>query len=360
MTNPKSPIARRVPRIVSLAGLAIFVGLVIWGGQDALERVRSSDPFFLFLAFGVTGLWTLVGALRWQIWCNALAGRAVCSTRRYYSIFIAAAAISQIVPPAIGNLGGRPVIYSLTTGESLPRAFVASLLDNICDVGMFMLMAIPAALGLWGIIPYSASLWAMGGIVLAGLLVLWLARWRGVTLLKSLVAIADWLGRWPVIGLRLAQPLYQIRRSALPTPGATERIFLYSVALYALSMARQVMMMEAMRLDLAWGPFMLALPVAHMILLVGITPSALGIFEASWTSVLALAGISIEHSVTFVVGRRLYMTAFVPLWTLLGLLADVVPFQLYRQYINGASGPGRLSSGDIDLPPEGSVSQATE
>jgi uncharacterized protein (TIRG00374 family) len=359
MANPKSPIARPVSRIVSLVGLAVFVGLVVWGGQDALERVRASDPFFLFLAFAATGVWTLVGALRWQTWCNALAGRKVCSTRRYYSIFIAAAAISQIVPPAIGNLGGRPVIYSLTTGESLPRAFVASLLDNICDVAVFMLMAIPAALGLWGVISYSTSLSIMLGLVLVGLAALRLARGRGMTMLKALGQVANWVGGVPVVGPRLAGALQHIGRSTLPTPGATERIFLYSVLLYSLSMTRQVMMMEAMRLDLPWAPFMLALPVAHMILLVGITPSALGIFEASWTGVLAWAGLSIEQGVSFVVGRRLYMTAFVPLWTILGLFADIVPFQVYQRHINGSPGGGRAMPREA-LTPDTSSPQATE
>jgi uncharacterized protein (TIRG00374 family) len=328
--------------LVSLIGLVIFGVLVVWGGPAAWERVRTSDPVFLALTFIAVGLWIGVGTLRWQTWCNALAGRWVCSTRRYYSIFIAAAAINQLIPPVVGNLGSRPLIYSLVTGERLGQAFIASLLDNVCDLAVFALMAIPAFLGLAGIVSYPVSLLLMGAMVAAGFVVLRLARWRHITMLTVLARFAGRVSRLPRVGPRLARPLQQLRRSTLPTPGATERIYWYSVSLYALSLMRQVTMMEAMRLDMPWLPLILAVPVAHMVLLVSLTPSALGIFELGWTGVLTWAGIAPDASVTFVVGRRLYMTAIIPIWAAIGLLADATPFRTYRRRWAARAQPDEL------------------
>ena len=96
-------------------------------------------------------------------------------------------------------------------------------------------------------------------------------------------------------------------------------------------MARLVWIADALSLKIPWPWLVLGLPIAQLSLLLTLTPGALGTFELGWYGVLALGGVKSETILAFLIGRRLYTAAFIPIWALVGVVLDRKSFAVYQR-----------------------------
>jgi uncharacterized protein (TIRG00374 family) len=316
--------SRPSSKALNLVGVLIFALILIWGGREPWERVLTGVPHYVLATFLTTGAWTLLGAARWCTLGEAVADGAVCSRRRFYACHVVATAFGQIASPLIGSLGGRPALLSLSAGWSFKRALLSSLLDKAFDLLLIGVLLGPALLILARVLSPEQGLAAMGVAIIIGFVGLWLTYKHGKPAMW-LARVWEWLLRLPLVGRRLAGPVYRLSQLVLPNSHTTGRAYLLTLLMYGLLMLRLVCVAEALRLEIPWLWLVVGLPIAQLSLLLSLIPGALGTFELGWYGVLALAGVESETILAFLIGRRLYTTVFIPIWALIGVILDRKP-----------------------------------
>jgi len=329
---------------LQLLSLALF-GLILWsGGVETWQHVLSGAPEDILIAFLLGGAANMLSATRLQLVAHSVAGRELASWRRFYYLNMTARAIGLVVPRSLSTLGGKSVALR-ALGVSLKRAVWIVMMDNLFDLMLLGVLAVPALFFLQGGVSLGGFIALVLGLTLALAGGLW---W--VTASGRLLPFIRWASALrPFSKLRAGSfgkltatsPATSTRggtrggRAGFDPEGATDLLPPRSTALRVLGLSvllngalavRFYYIARAVGVVYPWLIFVAGFPITQLSLVLAVTPGALGLFDAGWYGVLLLGGVPHQEALTFVIAQRAYVFLFVLVWagfsTLLSLTVE--------------------------------------
>jgi uncharacterized membrane protein YbhN (UPF0104 family) len=305
---------------LQLLSLAFF-GLILWsGGMETWQQVLSGAAGDILVAFLLGGAANMLSATRLRLVAHSVAGRELASWRRFYYLNMTARALGLVVPRSLSTLGGKSVALR-ALGVSLKRAVWTVMMDNLFDLVLLGVLAVPALFFLkGGVSPGGFIALALGlTLTLAG--GLWWATVAGRRL-----PLSRWLGRVPWLASALHLDLESATSDLLPTRSTALRALGLSLLLNSILATRFYYIARAVEVTYPWLIFAAGFPITQLSLVLAVTPGGLGLFDAGWYGVLLLGGVFHQEALTFVVAQRAYIFVFVLVWagfsTLLSLTIE--------------------------------------
>ena len=313
-------------RLIWLAvGVALFLGLVWYGGTSDLSRVLEANPSWLVGAFASTVFLTVFWTRRWGLLANKLSDSSAVSGWWYYHCLILSRAVSLFVPESIGAFGTGTVSLRFSGGVPMTIGLYSLVLDRLFDLLTAVTLAVPAllfVLGIWPAIPSYAlyiSILGLLGVILE-------VKHRTITiwLLKSY----SWLIRVgagiPVIGSRL-QPLeiHEEDLESLLTAQDARKLYFSNLGKLLFVVLRWYSLAMAFRLPVSFAWILFGSSVVQISRIFSVTPGSLGVLEAGWYAVLSLKGIDSSLIIAFLIGQRVFISTFVLILAVITQLVTV-------------------------------------
>jgi len=304
---------------LQLLSLVLF-GIILWlGGPEAWQQLLAGDREDILAAFLLIGLASMLSATRLRLMAHSVAGQELASWRRFYYLNMTARALGLVVPRSLSTVAGKSVALR-TLGVSLKRSVWIVLMDNLFDLGLLGVLAVPALFFLRGGVSPVGFIALVSGLSLALAGGLWWATASG-----RLLSFIGWLRRIPRLEsvLRLGP---EVTADVVPDRSIVLQALGLSILLNGAIAACFCCIARAVGLAYPWPLFAAGFPVTQLSLLLAVTPGGLGLFDASWYGVLLLGGLSRQEALAFVIAQRAYIYIFVLVWagfgTLLSLTAE--------------------------------------
>lgn len=291
---------------LQLASFALFALLLWLAGPESWRQVFSGDLSYVVLAFLFTGAAQMLSAERLRIVGRSVSRRPVASWREIYHVAMTAQLLGLALPRGLSAIGGKAVGLR-ALGVSLKRSMAMVVLDNLFDLVVLALLAVPGLL-------FAAGHLAAGGFLLleAGLVILMVVAigWLGDGRRPPI----DWLQRIPRLGHRLHSQA-QLVLERLPDRTAAWRALFLTLTLSTALALRFYYIGRAIDVEAGWLLFVALFPVTQLSLIVAVAPGGLGVFDLSWLGLLRLAGVFEGEALAFAITQRAYITVFIFIWT---------------------------------------------
>lgn len=300
------------------------VALVLWldafhvTGTDVELLLARLHWWTVPLIFVLLAAHVGLSALRWGRIEVALGGTPQPFGRAFLS-GAWALGLGTFLPGPLANVVCRGVSNRLS-GNSGVRGAVSGGLDQIADVAIVAVFAIPAAIAF---IAHSPIVY-MAGATLAAL-----AGWKISAVLsadKALHMIQLLSNRVPRIA-----PLF--------TPGLLRKIYAISL-LRLLNLTAITLMIHVASEASTFGATLVSVPLVTLAISAAMLPGSFGVAEWSFTGVFAGFGIPSYQIAAFVLANRLILTS---LGIVIGLLAALLTIRKL-----GTASP--ISSSEMQLP----------
>lgn len=294
-------------------GLALFLGLVWYGGTSDLSRVLQADPIWLVGAFVSTVFITVFWARRWGLLASKLSGLSTVSGWWYYHCLILSRAVSLFVPESVGGLGTGTLSLRFSQGVPVTIGLYSLVLDRLFDLLTALTLAVPALLFVLGIWPAAPSC-ALYVLTLALLWVILEVRYRTIAifLLKNYSWLITLVSGIPVVGSRF-QPLdiCQEELQSLLTAQDGRKLYFNNLGKLLSVVLRWYCLALAFRLPVSFAWILFGTSLVQVSRIFGFTPGSLGVLEAGWYAVLSLGGVDGPLITAFLIGQRVLISAFV-------------------------------------------------
>ena len=301
-------------RLVWLAvGVALFLGLVWYGGTSDLSRVLEADPIWLVGAFVSTVFITVFWARRWGLLANKLSGLSTVSGWWYYHCLILSRAVSLFVPESVGAFGTGTLSLRFSSGVPMTIGLYSLVLDRLFDLLTALTLALPAilfVLRIWPAIPSYALYISILGI----LWVILEVKHRTITifLLKSYSWLITVGSDIPVIGSRF-QPLEicEEELKSLLTAQDARKLYFNNFGKLLFVVLRWYSLSLAFHLPVSFAWILFGSSIVQVSRIFSVTPGSLGVLEAGWYAVLSLGGVNGPLIIAFLIGQRVLISTFV-------------------------------------------------
>ena len=290
----------RIALQVAVSGGVLAILLVQVDVGETFERVRSSDPGWVALAFVAFLGPTWLMAWRWQILLRSQGIEEPLGwlTRMYFVAYAA----SQVLPTSMGGDAVRIVEHARRRPQAKAQVTGAVLLERVVGAaGTLVLVSVGMAVAVGRYEDIELLVWAeIAGVAFVALAAVFMfsRRTRGV-----LQARVFPLGR----RLRLQAPLESVHtalhgyRSA---KGALGFALVLTVATQLLRTASIWFCGEAVGLDLSPLVYLILGPLLFFVVLMPLTINGLGVREAFFVAFLARFGV--EGDTAFATGFLYY------------------------------------------------------
>lgn len=291
---------------LQLLSFLLFAALLWWAGPEPWQQALRGDRLALLLALLAHGAAGMVSGARLRQVAQGLMRRPVASWRRFFYLNMGARALGLVLPRTLSAVGGKSAALR-ALNVPLQHAVWVVLVDNLFDVLLLGVLALPALLYLQGVI--SAALFYLLCLILillfGGVMAWLLATHRLLPLLRQLARI-PWLARR--VKLDQLQKLLPDTKTAVIT-------LAWTVLLNLLLTLTYVLIAQALRITVPFALMLAVFPIAQLSLIIAIAPGGLGIFDLGWLGLLVLGGLPQMDATTFTVAQRAYITVFVLIWT---------------------------------------------
>ena len=137
ISNPTSNGLRKLAFLV--LGLAIFAGLIYYGGFDSLKKITTPNPYWLASAMLGTGIMLFIYSTRWAVIAKSLSSKAPSAKGSYFLYSLSSLAIGNIIPHAASVIMGRAAALYKFHNISLQKSTASVLIDKVFD-GFFMII----------------------------------------------------------------------------------------------------------------------------------------------------------------------------------------------------------------------------
>ncbi len=293
--------------LLNILSLLLFGLILWWGGAEAWQQLLQADKTAVFVAFVLHGAAGMVSGWRLRQVTVGIAPQSHASWRQFYYVNMTARALGLVLPRGLSTLGGKSVgIRAL--GIPLQRSLWAVMVDNLFDVGLLLLVALPALLFLQGRI--GAGVYGLGALLVVGVgtAVVW---WGAHP--ERLAFALHGIQRWPW----LAQRLKLGEETAVilfPSPVRSVQSWWLTLLLSLLLALTAYFIGQAISMTAGLAIFLAVFPIAQLSLIIAIAPGGLGIFDLGWIGLLLLTGVPDAEVRAFVIAQRAFVFLFVLVW----------------------------------------------
>lgn len=280
-------------------------GVIIWyAGPEPWRQLMLADRRILLIAFCVHGSASMAAAARLRFLTQSIQGSRQPPWRRFYYLTMSARALGLILPRTVSAIGGKTVGLR-AMGVPIKYAVWIIVVDNLFDVTLLGIVAIPALLFMQGIINVTLFLLLIPVVIgLLALLLWWLLRHDRIEI------VLGWLRRVPWLAQRLDFGDSQ------PFPSAKDALIAlgWSVLLNGIIATSFYTIGRSIGAPVTLPLLLASYPLVQLSLIVAIAPGGLGIFDAGWLGLLRLGGVTEAAALAFVVAQRAFVVVFVLIW----------------------------------------------
>jgi uncharacterized protein (TIRG00374 family) len=301
--------------ILSALGVLIFLGILYYGGAEALRQVAQVNPWYLICAFVSTGLAALATSVRWGLIVEALEGRRAATLLHYCYYVMMGKISSTFVSQYVGDYGVRPLALKASSDTSMGRAFYSVLLDRFFDLMLSLLFLVPGLLYLGGVVSPEAL------AVLVVLLVggYWVLVARNHRVVSGLLGVAAGAAnrasaKTPILKGTLARVASTMEGARAGFDRVGQKCIsvanVLTLCRYVLMALRSYFMALALGLSIPFGLIFVAVGLVRFTLFFAVAPGRLGVLEVGWYGVLALGGVRSSAIIPFLIALRVYGLVF--------------------------------------------------
>lgn len=212
--------------------------------------------------------------------------------------------LGLIVPIQISTPLVRGIMLRLQNQTSMVRGSATSVIEQSVALLVPVLFCVPGILALQGHI--STGVWVVVMLVMIAfgwyLMVITLP-WFMRLLVSRLQAQDDRIVRFRVLKI-LALRFESLVDTPLVGRNVLQSLYFMALVRYAVLMARIVMMMYLLQLNLPPIYSIYIVPVAQIIQLINLTPANLGFREWTWVGMLVMAGVDATVAGNFALAQR--------------------------------------------------------
>ena len=287
-----------------LLSFGLFTVIIWYAGPEPWQQLLLADRRILLVAFGVHGTASMVAAARLRFLSQSILGTRQPPWRRFYYLTMSARALGLILPRTVSAIGGKTVGLR-AMGVPIKYAVWIIVVDNLFDVTLLGVVAVPALLFMQGIVSATLFMFLIpAAIGLLALLLWWLLR------NNRLESLLNWLRRMPWLAKRLDFGDNQ------PFPSAKDALIVlgWSVLLNGIIATSFYSIGRSIGTPVTLPLLLASYPLVQLSLIIAIAPGGLGIFDAGWLGLLRLGGISEAAALAFVVAQRAFVYVFVLIW----------------------------------------------
>ncbi len=299
--SPNTGRRRRSLWISSLLLLALALGLLILALKiadvdlgDAWARMRKVEAASLASMLALALVQTWLGSEKWRLVQSAQGespGHAAA-----FSLSAIGVGLGQILPSQIAASVARALGAKWLGSGSAVRGGLASLYEQGFDVLIVACLAGSTALAI--VFPDRAWLWllsASSGLATGLAVTMWVAgRLNGLGDSGAQAVGPRWLARL----------LARMAAEGYVSPALVFRLFLLSVARFAMVGLVCIAMSEALAFDIPYWKIVAALPLPLIALAVASTPGGIGVNELAMSSGLMLLGVPAETALQWALASR--------------------------------------------------------
>ncbi|HET6942436.1 MAG TPA: lysylphosphatidylglycerol synthase domain-containing protein [Sphingomicrobium sp.] len=273
---------------VAAIAVALWIRMFRVTGSDVEAVLAGLRWWTLPAIFGLLVIHVAMSALRWTRIETALGGNPP-PFRRAFLAGALALGLGTFLPGPLANVACRG-LSNRFSGESGMRGAIGGGLDQIADLAIVILLAVPAALAFS---LRSPAVYVIGALVVSG--IGWgisevLSRGGG-TQIASYVSV-----RWPPIA-----PFF--------VRGLLVEIYALTLLRFLNLTAITLLIYVASRSG-TFGAVLVSVPLVTLAISVTMLPGAFGSSEWSFTGVLSGFGVSSAEITAFVLTNRLILTSF--------------------------------------------------
>lgn len=287
--------------LLLLAGAGLFLAVFHHVSLDGIGKLRNISPWPVALAVALTGVMISIVATRWRVLVLATGGETV-AWSRFLRCCATTALLGRLVPKDLADIGGRAYWLRRTGTRDGLAAGGSVVIDRICDVIVLVCLlpwSLLAVTGLW------TGSEAMVGACMTLLCAISLTSLFREAVFKLIVGAVN----GSVRALRHLPLLSKFSPGELVLQVPGSRPLLISMAL---SVAKPVVMggqyvlyAQAFSLGLPDQVLLAGIPICQASFMFSFTAGGLGILEAGWLGIFALAGVSGPDVGAFLLGQRL-------------------------------------------------------
>ena len=304
--------------VIAAVALALWLKAFHVTGSDVELLLARLKWWTVPVIFALLAGHIALSALRWRRIETALGGTPQPFGRAFLS-GAWALGLGTFLPGPLANVVCRGVSNRFS-GSSGLRGAVSGGLDQIADVSIVALFAIPAAIAF---IAHSPGTYVAGAILAA------LVGWKISAALSADKPLR--LTRYLTRKVPGIEPMF--------TPGLLRRIYALSL-MRLLNLTAITLMIHVASAAASFGATLVSVPLVTLAISAAMLPGSFGVAEWSFTGVFARFGVPNYEIASFVLANRLILTT---LGIAIGLLAAL--FTIRRL---GAASP--ISSSGMQLP----------
>ena len=291
--------------------VAVFIYL---GGIDALKKVLKADIFFILISLGITAILMSITAIRWGDIVNSLDKRTLFSYPEYFYYLTLSRSIGLLSSQTIGDFAGRPLILKASRKVTLKKGFLAILLERFNDLLLIIILSIPIAMFLLGVLSNSTVLIYIFVLSFVVFLIIYGFKFNVLFInsLRLCSSLVKKLGG--IIKTSIAQvwseKIKDFSDEKVFSQKFNIKIASYTVLRFILISLQFYFISVAIGTNIRFDHILISIPIAQLSLFIAFTPSGLGIYDFGWYGALKLSGVPDGEIIPFVLGQRAFLTVF--------------------------------------------------
>lgn len=297
--------------VLSLLGIALFVGMLYVSGVDNLPAVLHPDPVISLMTGGAIALQLFMFSERWRTITNGLVESNSATAFDQYFYALSSRAMGQFLPQTASIVVVRSTMLNQFHGIPLQKGIVSVLFDKLYDLFMVILLVGPVLLLISGMAS-TAQAFAISliGVGIVSVIIImrydwWLRGMLGlVRLVRAMIRRMPFLRR--VNYVEKLDQLDNLAQWKLLRHPTVLRAYGLTIVGQLLMVLRTWLIAQAIGVDISGATAFLAVALAQGSILIAITPGSLGMMEASWYAVLEVNNVPSEDIAAFMVAHRIF------------------------------------------------------
>ncbi len=299
-----------------LIGFSILGVILYFGGLQSIELAVTPIFSFLFFSFLANLSIFMVSSVRWGYIINQMAGEKAASYFHYFAYFVSGRFFGQYVSQAGGDLVVRPGLLNVLGNVQLKTSLTATFLEKIFDLTFIAVTVIPCALYLLG---YLTRLQTSLIVIIILTFLLFFAIRRTEQMVNWSVAVLKRIFLFfkkivlfnRFLKDKHLQQIESMNSMLLLKPQALLNTAALTILRYGLLVTRLYFLNLALELTIPTPVLIVGIPIAQLGLIFAFTPGALGILEAGWYGIFALAHVPEVQRSAFLLAQRVYWSIFI-------------------------------------------------
>lgn len=271
-----------------------------------VQSILTTKYYYVICIVVITGVIIALTSWKWEAILHDITELKTPMPHGYFFYLSALGIVSNVIIPHVGNFGLKTASLKLEHNVPVVSSSVSILIEQLFDLFMLILFTIPALCFFLGICSLEMAIAFLLIFVLLSGVILTMSSEKAIELMaRGYTLLFKGASKLPVLKNRIRGDIALLHTITLISRKTACKVFVYSLLRQLCVIGRVYIVMVSLRMQIPFAGVMLAAPLVQTVILIGITPGALGTLEAGWFGVLTLLGVERSAIGVFVIVIRI-------------------------------------------------------